>query len=87
MATVKGREHPAVNWRAIDEQTPAGTPVLVTASPEPDEQGVLATRRTRRTQHEGRWRARTDWCDNWSGAILDPQPTHWRPNPHRGSLV
>jgi hypothetical protein len=73
-------------WSLIADQVPHQQLVFVTADPEADEEGTLARFYSRRQYIAGRWQPASSWVDPASLVSLDPQPTHWRPDPAREML-
>jgi hypothetical protein len=74
-------------WKQIDDKAERyGAAVLVTSDPDKDHTGTPAFFYRRRVNREGRWKLLADWCGVTSRMSLDPQPTHWRPDPARARL-
>lgn len=73
-------------WSLIADQVRHPQIVFVTADPEADDDGVVARFYSRRQHIAGRWQPASSWVDPTSLVPLDPQPTHWRPDPARELL-
>jgi hypothetical protein len=71
-------------WFAVADQFPADTVVLTTTDPQRDAEGVPGRWYERRQFGNGRWARYARWVDPATMRELDPQPTHWRPDPTRG---
>jgi hypothetical protein len=78
---------PPVQWSLIADQVLHQQVVFVTADPEADDAGVLAKYYSRRRHVDGRWQPASEWVDPASLKAIEPQPTHWRPDPSRELLA
>jgi hypothetical protein len=77
---------PAADWFEIEEQKSSGDIVLVTSDPMRDAVGIRAQYHQKRQYLHGKWEKSAAWVDAWNMRPLEPQPTHWRPDPQRGRL-
>jgi len=78
---------PANDWFEIDERKANGAIVMVTTEPMSDATGRLGRWYQKRYYHAGRWHRTAAWVDPRTLNTIEPQPTHWRPDPLRGVLA
>jgi hypothetical protein len=76
----------AINWHSIGDDFPRQKTLLTTIKPSSDLEGVPAVWYSRRRNEGGRWVTFADWVDPLTRESLDPQPTHWRPDPMQGKF-
>jgi hypothetical protein len=77
---------PAPAWFLTADDFPRQKIVLATHDPVADPVGVPARWYERRAFVKARWQKISTWVDPLTLATLDPQPSHWRPDPARASL-
>lgn len=73
-------------WFRANINPPLQQIVLVTCEPATDVRGIPARWHERRAYKHGRWVRTAAWADPLNLQPLDPQPTHWRPDPARQLL-
>lgn len=79
-------EQPSYAWFLTADDFPRQQIVLATHDPQADPIGVPARWYDRRAFQKTKWVKVSCWVDPITLAVLDPQPTHWRPDPARQSL-
>jgi hypothetical protein len=83
-ATRQAEPEPApCAWFLTGESFPGQQIVLTTTDPQHDAAGVPARWYERRQFVAGRWQRASSWVDPQTLIPLQPQPTHWRPDPAR----
>jgi hypothetical protein len=81
-----GAEKPRIAWFLAEKGVISNQAVLTTTDPANDQDGIPAIWYPRRQFVAGVWQKAFAWVDPMTRAKLEPQPTHWRPDPARGRL-